>query len=110
MTEILQLVVREVARADINDKLTYGMVVTGGGAELKNLSSLAQETIGMPVRIGRPNNISGEVDIASGPKYASAIGLSQWKRFGTDLNISESDKGFVKDTIKNVKNLFNEFF
>ena len=109
-TEILQLVMREVARADINDKLTYGMVITGGGAELKNLSGLAQETIGMPVRIGRPSNISGEVDIASGPSYASAIGLSQWKRFGSDLNINEPGKGFVKDTIKNVKNLFNEFF
>ena len=101
---------REVARADINDKLTYGMVITGGGAELKNLSGLAQETIGMPVRIGKPSNISGEVDIASGPSYASAIGLSQWKKFGSELNINEPGKGFVKDTIKNVKNLFNEFF
>ena len=108
--EILQLVMREVAKADIKEKLTYGMVITGGGSELKNLSGLAQETIGMPVRIGKPNNISGEVDIASGPSYASAIGLSQWRRFGTDLNINKSGNGFVKDTINNVKNLFNDFF
>ena len=108
--EILQLVMREVAKADIKEKLTYGMVITGGGSELKNLSGLAQETIGMPVRIGKPNNISGEVDIASGPSYASAIGLSQWRRLGTDLNINKSGNGFVKDTINNVKNLFNDFF
>ena len=108
--EILQLVMREVAKADIKEKLTYGMVITGGGSELKNLSGLAQETIGMPVRIGKPNNISGEVDIASGPSYASAIGLSQWRRFGTDLNINKPGKGFVKDTINNMKNLFNDFF
>ena len=108
--EILQLVMREVAKADIKEKLTYGMVITGGGSELKNLSGLAQETIGMPVRIGKPNNISGEVDIASGPSYASAIGLSQWRRFGTDLNINKPGKGFVKDTINNMKKLFNDFF
>lgn len=108
--EILQLVMREIAKADINEKLTYGMVITGGGSELKNLSGLAQETIGMPVRIGKPNNISGEVDIASGPSYASAIGLSQWRRFGTDLNVNKPGKGFVKDTITNVKKLFNDFF
>lgn len=108
--EILQLVMREVAKADIKEKLTYGMVITGGGSELKNLSGLAQETIGMPVRIGKPNNISGEVDIASGPSYASAIGLSQWRRFGTDLNVNKPGKGFVKDTITNVKKLFNDFF
>ena len=108
--EILQLVMREIAKADINEKLTYGMVITGGGSELKNLSGLAQETIGMPVRIGKPNNISGEVDIASGPSYASAIGLSQWRRFGTDLNVNKPGNGFVKDTITNVKKLFNDFF
>jgi len=108
--EILQLVMREIAKADINEKLTYGMVITGGGSELKNLSGLAQETIGMPVRIGKPNNISGEVDIASGPSYASAIGLSQWRRFGTDLNVNKPGKGFVKDTITNVKKLFKDLF
>ena len=63
----------------------------------------------MPVRIGKPSKISGELDIATGPSYSSAIGLSQWKRFGSDLN-KEAGKGFVKDTINNVKNFFNEFF
>ena len=109
MVEILQLVMREVSRADIKEKLTYGMVITGGGAELKNLSGLAQETINMPVKIGKPNNISGAVDLASGPSYASAIGLSLWKNFDEDLNDFKPLES-LKGTFDKVKNLIKEFF
>jgi cell division protein FtsA len=38
MYEILQLVMKEIARANLDDKLTFGIVLTGGGSELKNLS------------------------------------------------------------------------
>ena len=110
MVEILQLVLREVARADVNEKLTYGMVITGGGSELKNLAGLAEETINMPIRIGKPNNISGAVDIASGPSYSSAIGLSQWKKFGNEINNKNSSEIIFKSAINKMKNLFNDFF
>ena len=86
------------------------MVITGGGSELKNLAGLAEETVNMPIRIGKPNNISGAVDIASGPSYASAIGLSQWKKFGNELNNQKSEEMFFKGTLNKMKNLFNEFF
>ena len=35
MQEILQMIIREISRADIKDPLTYGIVTTGGGAELR---------------------------------------------------------------------------
>ena len=34
MYEILQLVMKEISRANLDDKLTFGMVLTGGGSEL----------------------------------------------------------------------------
>jgi cell division protein FtsA len=78
MYEILQLVMKEISRANLDDKLTFGMVLTGGGSELKNLSSLAQEISNIKVRIGQPENISGSVEIASDPAFASAIGFTIW--------------------------------
>ena len=110
MVEILQLTMREVSRADIKDKLTYGMVLTGGGSELKNLVGLAQETINMPVRIGKPNNISGAVDIASSPIYASAIGLAQWKIFGDDLSLIQKTGTSIKGAFDKLKELVKDFF
>ena len=100
---------REISRADIKEALTYGMVITGGGSELKNLSGLAQETINMPVRIGKPNNISDAVDVASGPSYASAIGLVQWKNLGEDLNRFMPVES-LKGTLDKMKKLIKEFF
>ncbi|SUZ55923.1 uncharacterized protein METZ01_LOCUS8777, partial [marine metagenome] len=59
MIELIQLIDREIARADVSDQLTYGLVLTGGGAMLRNLVPLTQEKFNMPVRIGRPKNFSG---------------------------------------------------
>ncbi len=110
MVEILQLIMREVFRADVKEKLTYGMVITGGGSELKNLVGLAQETINMPVRIGKPNNISGAVDVASSPNYASAIGLAQWKNFGEDLSLVPRPASSLKGAVDKFKKIVKEFF
>ena len=110
MVEILQLIMREVSRADIKEKLTYGMVLTGGGSELKNLVGLAQETINMPVRVGNPVNLSGAVDVASRPIYASAIGLAQWKTFGEDISLIHKTGNTFKGAIGKFKKLMKEFF
>ena len=109
MVEILQLVMQEMSRADIKENLTYGMVITGGGSELKNLSGLAQETVNMPVRVGKPNNVSGAIDVASGPCYASVIGLAQWKNFGENINKFKPVES-LKGTLDKVKKLMKEFF
>lgn len=109
MYEILQLVMKEISRANLDDKLTFGMVITGGGSELKNLSSLAQEISNIKVRIGHPENISGSVEIASDPAFASAIGLTKWK-FAEDDLIIKNEEITISKAISKVKSLFKELF
>ncbi len=110
MVEILQLIMREIARADVKEKLTYGLVLTGGGAELKNIVGLAQETLGLNVRVGHPKNISGAVDIAANPAYAGAIGLTQWKKFGEDMALMKPVISPMSQAIEKMKQWINEFF
>ncbi|MFD0933515.1 cell division protein FtsA [Psychroflexus salinarum] len=58
-------------------KLIAGIVITGGGAQLKHLKQLVEYVTGMDTRIGYPNEyLAGETDkeIAS-PLYATAVGL-----------------------------------
>jgi cell division protein FtsA len=76
--EILQWIAREIHRADIREKLTFGVVLTGGGAQLRNLVPLAEEILNMRVRLGISKNISGAVDVASNPEHTSVIGLLHW--------------------------------
>ena len=109
MYEILQLVMKEISRANLDDKLTFGIVLTGGGSELKNLCNLAQEISNIKVRIGFPENISGTVNMASDPAFASAIGLTKW-RFAEDDLIIKKEEGTISKAIGRVKSLFKELF
>ncbi len=110
MVELLQLIAREISRADIHDHLTYGLVLTGGGAKLKNLASLAEETLKLRVRIGLPKRISGEIDIASTSAHSSVIGLVQWPVFFDESQFSEESNLSVKAVFDKIIHWFKEFF
>ena len=59
------------------NKLIAGIVLTGGGSQLKHLKQLVEYITGMDTRIGYPNeHLAGDSDqeIAS-PLYATAVGL-----------------------------------
>ena len=52
------------------------VVLTGGGALLPGIEPIAEETFGLPVRVGAPNSpINGLTDALRLPQYATAVGL-----------------------------------
>ena len=52
------------------------MVLTGGGAELKNIADYMQGVLGRAVRVGRPKQITGLPDAHSGPAFSTLVGLA----------------------------------
>ena len=58
-------------------KLIAGIVLTGGGSQLKHLRQLVEYITGMDARIGYPNeHLAGDSDDSlSSPSYATAVGL-----------------------------------
>jgi cell division protein FtsA len=52
------------------------VVLTGGGAELKNIADYMQGVLGRAVRVGRPRPLTGLPDAHSGPAFASLVGLA----------------------------------
>ena len=60
-------------------------MLTGGGAQLRNMVPLAQEILKMRVRLGIPKNISGAVDVASNPEHTAVIGLLHWNDMRREL-------------------------
>ena len=58
-------------------KLIAGIVLTGGGSQLKHLRQLVEYITGMDARIGYPNeHLAGDSDEAlSSPSFATAVGL-----------------------------------
>ena len=87
MHEILSLSYEEIKKSNISSKLNFGVVITGGGAQLRNLIDLAQEVFNMPVKIGYPELIDNDTaNYRDNPRYATAIGIIKY------ANTPEIDK------------------
>ncbi len=77
MEEILDYVVYHLKQLDLDKKLYGGIILTGGGSQLKNLTQLTAYKTGLPTRIGRPSeHISAKyAEKMDNPKYATCVGL-----------------------------------
>lgn len=73
--EIFQLVHEEIQNTGYEDLLASGVVVTGGTAILADITSTAEDVLGLPVRLGVPRGIGGLVDVVRSPMYATGVGL-----------------------------------
>jgi cell division protein FtsA len=73
--EILTLADAEVRKSGFGDGLSAGVVLTGGGAGLSGIDLVAEQIFGMPVRLGRPDRITGPVEVTKDPSFATAAGL-----------------------------------
>jgi cell division protein FtsA len=69
--------IKAYGHEDPRRKLIAGIVLTGGGAELKHIKQLVEYITGMDTRIGYPNeHLAGNSDEEiSSPMYATAVGL-----------------------------------
>ncbi|GIZ08940.1 cell division protein FtsA [Flavobacterium sp. UMI-01] len=80
VVEIIEQVFTEIkayGHEDPRKKLIAGIVLTGGGAQLKHIKQLVEYITGMDTRIGYPNeHLAGDSDEEfSSPLYATAVGL-----------------------------------
>ncbi len=77
MEEIIDAVQYEIESSGYMDKLSAGVVITGGGAMLRHLPQLVKFKTGMDVRIGYPTErLASEKNVeVNQPMYATSIGL-----------------------------------
>ena len=77
MEEIIEHVLYEIKNSGFEKKLIAGIVLTGGGSQLRHAAQLTEFITGMDTRIGYPNehlakSLSGET---GSPMHATGIGL-----------------------------------
>lgn len=75
--EIFELVYCEIKNSGLEKKLIGGVVITGGGSQLKHITHLVEYITGLDARIGYPNEhlAKGMVEEVKSPMYATSIGL-----------------------------------
>lgn len=77
MEEIIEQVYWEIRNSGFEQKLIAGIVLTGGGSQLKHVKQLTEFLTGMNTRIGYPNeHLAGNMpDELCSPMYSTGIGL-----------------------------------
>ncbi|MCX7590172.1 MAG: cell division protein FtsA [Kiritimatiellae bacterium] len=76
--EILTLVRRRIEKDHVLPRLGAGVVLTGGGAHLRGITSLVEDIFGLSCSIGHPRNVSGLATAVEGPEYAACAGAVQY--------------------------------
>ena len=100
MEEIIEYVYFEIKNSGFEHKMIGGIVLTGGGAQMKHLSQLTQFITGMDTRIGYPNEHLARAtakEMAS-PMYATGIGLViiGLERLEREMNQEEKEQSGTK--------------
>ena len=77
MEEIVENMYFEIKNSGFEKKLIAGIVITGGGSQLKHVTQLVEYMSGMDTRIGYPNEhlASGNAEDITSPIYATGVGL-----------------------------------
>lgn len=73
--ELFTLALSELRRSGLEDFISAGIVLTGGASKVEGAQALAERVFKAPVRIGKPNNITGLTEIVDNPIYATGVGL-----------------------------------
>ncbi len=108
--EIFESVLYEIKSSGLEKKLNAGLVITGGGSQLKHLTMLVEFVTGMDARIGYANEHLGKTHIEDikSPMYATAVGLVikgfESMELNDDMPKLEADVSTKKD-LKAGKNL-----
>jgi cell division protein FtsA len=73
--EMFSLVHQAIQSTGYEDLLASGVVITGGATLLEGMAEIAEDILGLPVRLGVPSNVGGLIDIVKSPVYATGVGL-----------------------------------
>lgn len=77
MEEIFEFAYAELKKSGFVDRLSAGIVLTGGSSLIRGGEDLARMVFGMPVKIGIPTGVSygGLSQEIENPMYATSVGL-----------------------------------
>jgi len=111
MNEILDFVTYHLKQVGLDNKmLNGGIILTGGGSQLKHLIQLTEYITGLNARIGFPNEhlAAGHIEELAKPTYSTCIGLILKGYDDYEHNRKQFEKEYKKvdipDGLKKVMN------
>jgi len=121
MEEIIEQVYYEIKSSGYENKLIAGIVVTGGGSQLRHVAQLFEFMTGMDTRIGYPTeHLAKGAEEVTSPSFATGIGLilkgyermSRSKKTDEETDKPSNQKGAkgMGGFLDMIKGMSKEFF
>jgi cell division protein FtsA len=107
--EVFEYVQKEIKRSGYDGLLRAGAVLTGGSSQLEGMNEIAARILGCPVRLAKPERLTGMADALRNPSYSTSVGLL---RLGLSLDtVNEQDGGSaIPIQALNIGALIGNFF
>lgn len=108
LEEVFDAIQKELKKAGRAGQLPSGVVLTGGGAQLKGIAEFAKTHLGLAARIGKPKGYGGVADHIDEPQFAAAIGLMLLDVSGGGSRVSSGQHGVSGEkALKSAKGLLS---
>ena len=105
MSEIMDFVSYHLKQVGLDNRmLNGGVILTGGGSQLKHLIQLTEYVTGLNARIGFPNEYlsGGHIEELSKPMYSTCIGLILKGYNDYENKNRQLDQNFIKVTASGI--------
>ena len=76
LEEIFSEIRKKLKNAHYDQRLPEGIVLTGGGAKMRDIDLFAKKCLEAAVRIGTPQGLGGVSESIEKPEFATAVGLA----------------------------------
>ncbi|MEC7274886.1 MAG: cell division protein FtsA [Bdellovibrionota bacterium] len=112
--ELFTLIKEQIQEKELNDEITGGIVLTGGGALIKGLPELGEYIMERPTKIGYPAPFGGMTNIMQNPKYSTVLGLllesNTTKSKNTSINQNSKEADLMGRLGDSLRSVFKEIF
>jgi cell division protein FtsA len=116
LEEIYNFIGEEIEKSGFGKQIPSGLVITGGGAQTIGMVEMGKKILGLPIRVGIPNKLTGLTDEIMDPQFGTTAGLIYYGgRYSGGEEAGTKDfnkvlKNFsVNSSFGKVKDFFKQF-
>jgi cell division protein FtsA len=112
LEEIFTEVRKKLKTAKYDQRLPEGIILTGGGAKMRDIEIFAKQVLEAAVKIGTPAGLNGVSEPIEKPEFAAAVGLALLAAEESHLStasVKKSSKAKKPGKLNFLKNIFSKF-
>ncbi len=110
--ELLALVANVIADSGFEQRLSSGVVMTGGSAMLPGLTELGEDIFLKQVRVASPQYRGSLAEVMNSPRYATVLGLLEEAKalWGSQQSSKPASNFSLQETVQRMKSWFSSNF